>query len=82
MAPVARPFSAEDRDGVKQKCNLIGCGQEAPKYTGNRGIAVSHHQDEAGYVEAIADLQFQSEAPYADAKNQWVAPLFFISVNI
>jgi len=56
-----KPYCYQERDNAKTYCNLIGCGQEPPKYAGNRGVSVAqHHDHDAAFISGINNLQFQS----------------------
>ena len=71
-----KPYCLQAVDGAKVYCNLIGCGQEEPKYSGNRGVSVARSID---YIDNVGNLQYQSEAAYSTDK--WTVPMFLVSSN-
>ena len=70
------PYCQQERDNAYVACQITGCGQEPPKYSGNRGISAALQKK---WAPDYYDYGRVSPAYFQDAARNWIHPAFFMS---
>ena len=70
------PYCQQERDDSWVACQVVGCGQEPPKYSGNRGIATALQKK---WVPDGGDYGQVSPAHFHNEAKHWIHPAFYLS---
>ena len=70
------PYCQQERDNSWVACQVVGCGQQPPKYSGNRGVSVAMTKK---WAPDYSDYGRVSPAYFSDPGRNWVHPAFYMS---